>query len=294
MERTTTSRELKVLTQTTYPTPVRPPRKWAGGKRWQLPYLYKIFQQHRHRRLVEPFCGWLVVTLGLLPKKALLNDINQHLINFYKQIQKGLRITVEMANDKELYYRHRDEFNKLVSGLTPKTSRTASLFYYLNRTGYNGLCRFNQKGGFNVPFGKYSQINYTVNFYDYKTLFSNWEFIGNNFDEIPLHPDDFVYADPPYDVEFTQGGWYPSKCGRGTLSACRHGRQPLCFELDATTRPTMQNCGHGSVTMMHASTISSGCGGRTALCARAATSLGVGGVGGWATAGSGARAVGCP
>ena len=52
-------------------------------------------------------------------------------------------------------------------------------------------------------------------------------------------------------------GWYPSKCGRGTLSACRHGRQPLCFELDATTRPAMQNCGHGSVTMTSRATSTS-------------------------------------
>jgi DNA adenine methylase len=41
------------------PQPVRPPLKWAGGKRWQLPHLLPHWQRLRHRRLVEPFCGGL-------------------------------------------------------------------------------------------------------------------------------------------------------------------------------------------------------------------------------------------
>src|ERR1019366_7220989 len=62
---------------------VRPPLKWAGGKRWQVPHLVSLWQSNAHRRLVEPFCGGLAVTLGLMPDRALLNDINPHLINFY-------------------------------------------------------------------------------------------------------------------------------------------------------------------------------------------------------------------
>ena len=62
----------------------KPPLKWAGGKRWQLPYLLPIWQPHAHRRLVEPFCGGLAVALGLRPSRALLNDANPHLINFYQ------------------------------------------------------------------------------------------------------------------------------------------------------------------------------------------------------------------
>src|SRR5438046_10196412 len=53
-----------------------PPLKWAGGKRWQLPHLRKLWEGESHRRLVEPFCGGLAVTVDLLPERALLNDVN--------------------------------------------------------------------------------------------------------------------------------------------------------------------------------------------------------------------------
>src|SRR5919201_1435691 len=96
------------------PATLRPPLKWAGGKRWQLPHLQPIWEQHSHRRLVEPFCGGLAVTLGLMPHDALLNDANPHLINFYRWLQNGLCIDVPMDNDETLFYRHRERFNRLL------------------------------------------------------------------------------------------------------------------------------------------------------------------------------------
>jgi len=181
-----------------------PPLKWAGGKRWQLPHLRKLWEGESHRRLVEPFCGGLAVTLGLLPERALLNDINPHLINFYYWLKRGLNISIEMSNNQTRFYKHRKRFNELLGSGKATTKESASLFYYLNRTGYNGLCRFNRSGEFNVPFGKYATINYKRDFLPYKTILSNWEFSNTTFDSIDLEPDDFVYADPPYDVEFTQ------------------------------------------------------------------------------------------
>src|SRR5215471_5425434 len=67
-----------------------PPLKWAGGKRWQVPHLRPFWEPHTHRRLVEPFAGGLAVTLGLMPGAALLNDTNEHLVNFYRWLQAGL------------------------------------------------------------------------------------------------------------------------------------------------------------------------------------------------------------
>jgi DNA adenine methylase len=109
-----------------------------------------------------------------------------------------------MSNDEAQFYSHRDRFNELLATRKHTTKEAASLFYYLNRTGYNGLCRFNSKGQFNVPFGRYETINYKRNFISYKPLFENWAFENVGFDQLSLQPDDFVYADPPYDVEFTQ------------------------------------------------------------------------------------------
>jgi DNA adenine methylase len=181
-----------------------PPLKWAGGKRWQIPYLRAYWQREKHRRLVEPFCGGLAVTLGLLPERALLNDINSHLINFYRWLKRGLTISVEMSNNETLFYGHRERFNELLRTGKAQTKEAAAIFYYLNRTGYNGLCRFNRSGVFNVPFGSYEKINYRYNLLGYKPILANWDFISSTFEQTPLEPNDFVYADPPYDVEFTQ------------------------------------------------------------------------------------------
>lgn len=183
---------------------IRPPLKWVGGKRWQVPYLYNYWLRHRHRRLVEPFCGGLAVALGFRPERALLNDINPHLINFYRQLKKGLAIRLILENDSSLFYSHRQQFNELLAKRGGNSSRAAALFYFLNRTGYNGLCRFNRRGEFNVPFGTYKTINYKTAFREYRQVFKDWEFTTTYFAQISLDPEDFIYADPPYDVEFRQ------------------------------------------------------------------------------------------
>jgi DNA adenine methylase len=185
-------------------TSLRPPLKWAGGKRWLVPRLRTLWQGHEHRRLVEPLCGGLAVTLGLMPERALLNDINPHAMHFYGWLKRGLVAGTPMSNDQSLYYECRDRFNALVAAGESDSREAAELFYYLNRTGYNGLCRFNKRGVFNVPFGQYKRINYTSDFSAYRRVFAAWDFRTGDFATVPLEPGDFVYADPPYDVEFTR------------------------------------------------------------------------------------------
>jgi DNA adenine methylase len=178
--------------------------KWAGGKRWLVPHLRPIWAPYQNRRLVEPFCGGLAVTLGLLPEEALLNDVNFHAINFYRQLKKGLKVALDMKNDEQIYYTCRDRLNQLIAAKMANTKEAAELFYYLNRTGYNGLCRFNRQGEFNVPFGRYATINYPPDFNSYKEVFAQWTFKSGDFEKVPAEQGDFIYADPPYDVEFTQ------------------------------------------------------------------------------------------
>ena len=177
-----------------------PPLKWAGGKRWQIPHLRKYWERENHRRLVEPFCGGLAVALGLQPERALLNDANPHLINFYEWLKRGLRISIEMRNDANLFTSIAIASINSCARAEIETREAASLFYYLNRTGYNGLCRFNRSGEFNVPFGRYANINYRRSFVEYQSLLGTWEFSSASFDQIQLERNDFVYADPPYDV----------------------------------------------------------------------------------------------
>jgi DNA adenine methylase len=183
---------------------VAPPLKWAGGKRWLLPSLKPIWQPHRQRRLVEPFCGGLAVALGLQPDQALLNDVNPHLINFYRWLKQGLALEIPLVNDEALFYSHRTRFNELIQNGESQSQEAAALFYYLNRTCFNGLCRFNQKGGFNVPFGSYKRINYAEDFSAYSKVLAGWEFTCQDFEQLIVAEDDFIYADPPYDVEFRQ------------------------------------------------------------------------------------------
>lgn len=199
------ARRAKVVTQkqlSESPT-LPPPLKWAGGKRWLVPHLLPIWSEHKHRRLVEPFCGGLAVTLGLLPERALLNDINPHLVSFYRHVKHGLKITIRAEKEKDVFYANRDRFNELIKAGKEQSSEAAQLFYYLNRTGFNGLCRFNRSGLFNVPHGSYTTINYASDFYAYRRLFKEWEFSNTDFEKLTIETDDFIYADPPYDVDFT-------------------------------------------------------------------------------------------
>jgi DNA adenine methylase len=183
---------------------LKPPLKWAGGKRWQVPHLRRLWDPQKYQRLVEPFCGGLAITMGLLPTRAILNDINPHLINFYLWLKRGLMAAIPMINDERLYYEHRARFNELLATGMSGSRDAAALFYYFNRTGYNGLCRFNQTGQFNVPFGRYKRIQYVTDFTAYRQKFAEWHFTSDDFETLSLEREDFVYADPPYDVQFTQ------------------------------------------------------------------------------------------
>ncbi|MDO8827359.1 Dam family site-specific DNA-(adenine-N6)-methyltransferase [Methylophaga sp.] len=180
---------------------LKPPLKWAGGKRWLIPKLLELWKKFPEHRLVEPFCGGLSVALGLNPQQALLNDLNPALINFYRQLQQGLTINLPLANDEQLYYQYRKQFNDIAAH---NEVERAQLFYYLNRTGYNGLCRFNKSGGYNVPFGRYKTINYVSDFASYQSVLSQWEFSNTDFANLTIQQNDFIYADPPYDVPFRQ------------------------------------------------------------------------------------------
>ena len=216
----------------------KPPLKWAGGKRWLVPHLKTIWESNSRRRYVEPFCGGLAVVLGLQPQRALLNDINPHLINFYRQVRKSLAMRIEMRNDEKLFYRHRKRFNQLVRDGKAHTDEGAQLFYYLNRTCFNGLCRFNKGGDFNVPFGTYKTINYASDFDEYAKVFKRWKFTNEDIEALRIEPEDFVYADPPYDVEFTtysSGGFSWDDQVR-TAKRLAHHRGPVVISNQATPR----------------------------------------------------------
>ena len=138
---------------------LQPVLKWAGGKRQLLAQLEKYFPD-KFTKYYEPFIGGGAVLFHLQPKKAVINDYNEDLINLYKCIKDNLEELIdklkyyETKNDSESFYKIRgidrtEEYKKWTS-----VERAARLIY-LNRTCYNGLFRMNSAGQFNSPYGFY-------------------------------------------------------------------------------------------------------------------------------------------
>ena len=178
------------------------------------------------------------MALGLQPQRALLNDANPHLMNFYRWLKKGLRVSLSMQKDEQLFYRYRTRFNSLVREGQTDSREAAELFYFMNRTAYNGLCRFNSRGEFNAPFGQYKTIKYVGDFCEYRDVFAHWEFSTGDFENLHIERGDFIYADPPYDVEFTaysRGGFSWKDQVRTAEFLAQHGG-PVVLVNQSTAR----------------------------------------------------------
>jgi DNA adenine methylase len=182
---------------------MKPPLKYLGSKKILVPKIKEYWKDQQ--RLVEPFVGGMSIALGLNPKEALLNDINPYVINLYQQIQEGLKVkTTPYINTSEQYYMNRDRLNQLIREKNILTPECAELYYYLNHTSTNGLCRFNLKGFFNAAKGSYDKINYLMDFSEYTPILQKWVFECGDFSKLEIKDNDFIYADPPYDETFTK------------------------------------------------------------------------------------------
>lgn len=182
--------------------------KWAGGKRWLIDSakdrqlsLRLLYEPYRNRRLVDMFTGAGSVAFGLSPERAILNDLNPHLINCLRYAQLGMSVSdsgVPMVLDADVFLKNRCRFNVLAKTDT-FLQEQAVLFYYLNRTGFNGLCRFNRRGEFNVPFGRYKAVKFVDDFSPYSAAMRGWKITRRDFSQVQTLPGDFIFADPPYD-----------------------------------------------------------------------------------------------
>lgn len=176
---------------------MRSPIKWAGGKHWLVPKMQVLWDLWQPHALYEPFCGSAAVSFGLQPARVRLADANVHLINFLTQWRDGLTIT--MPEDRDDYYERRARFNELVMADVWYTRESAELFYYLNRAGFNGLCRFNRKGEFNVPVGRGGGLPNLPAFRNV-VLTGEWHLDGGSYQDLDLGKSPgLIFADPPYD-----------------------------------------------------------------------------------------------
>lgn len=177
----------------------RPLLKWAGGKRWFMELFSDRFDSVQDRRWVEPFAGGLACAFYLNVDSVLAGDINPHLINFYCHVKQPGFLVDSVTRTKEHFYALRSEFNDLIRTGSAYTLRGAQLFWLLNRMGFNGLCRFNQKGYFNTPFGCYSSPIVMPQWENYHLLFQKWDFSVGSYAHLPVRATDFIFCDPPYD-----------------------------------------------------------------------------------------------
>ena len=184
----------------------KPFLKWAGNKFRVLPHLLPIIGDPK--RYIEPFGGSMAVALNVSADEYVLNDINNDLVNLYGHVTDAnddtfIKYCQELfyeGNTREAYNEMRDLFNQSTDSL-----ERSRMFVYLNRHCFNGLTRYNSKGGFNVPFGKMKNpkcpVNEMMTFRMY-FLQKKHRFMSTSFEDSALYENiesgDVVYFDPPY------------------------------------------------------------------------------------------------
>ncbi|MEX1221663.1 MAG: Dam family site-specific DNA-(adenine-N6)-methyltransferase [Idiomarina sp.] len=176
--------------------------KWAGGKYGLIEPITRLLPSGN--KLIEPFVGAGSVFLNTDYSRYLLNDINQDLITLYRTVKrkpvgfiKDARTFFNAHNNSEqTYYAMREQFNASTDGY-----ERSLLFLYLNRHGYNGLCRYNSSGGFNVPFGQYRKPYFPeAELEHFAEKAKRATFTCLSFEDVfrRARTGDVMYCDPPY------------------------------------------------------------------------------------------------
>lgn len=181
----------------------KPFLKWAGGKSKIVPQIAEALGAAN--RLVEPFVGSGAVFMGTSYSKYLLCDSNRDLISLYSNLKLYPTETIHTARklfssktaNETSFYDLRDEFNSLKS----EDIRKSAIFLYLNKHAFNGLCRYNRSGGFNVPYGHYSSPSFPereISLFAQKCKIADFKCIDFKDAFSEIKKGDVVYCDPPY------------------------------------------------------------------------------------------------
>ena len=209
---------------------MNPVLKYRGGKSREIPRFLQYIPDD-FNRYIEPFLGGGAVYFHLEPDNAILNDINDRLITFYQQLRnnypqmrqqldelqrqyeanqlayKQLKAQnpderVPNANE-DLYYRIRELFNR-----PDDTYLDGVLYFFINKTAYSGMIRYNSSGEYNVPFGRYPNLNTRLVTSQHSELLQGAELYSLDYRQIfdMAEEDDFMFLDPPYDCVFNDYG----------------------------------------------------------------------------------------
>lgn len=209
---------------------MNPVLKYRGGKSREIPRFLQYIPDN-FDRYIEPFLGGGAVYFYLEPENAIINDVNERLMLFYRQLRnnypemraqldelqrvyeanqtefrrlKALSPDERIPNaNEELYYRMRDLFNR-----PDKSYLDGVIYFFINKTAYSGMIRYNNSGEYNVPFGRYPNFNTQLVTEQHSRLLQNAELFNLDYRRIfdMTGENDFMFLDPPYDCVFNDYG----------------------------------------------------------------------------------------
>lgn len=211
--------------------------RWAGSKRLLLPKLLSLAPPN-YGTYVEPFCGSACFFLALQPRRAVLNDLNPHLIATYKQVRaRPAAVAAAMTEWKAT----KSTYLTVRRKVEADPVRAAARFLYLNRYSFNGVYRENRHGHFNVPFAasRNGRLVSALALEAFSSALGPARLLCSDFEAViyGAKHGDFLYLDPPYHYgetrnrgEYGLGSFSDADLDRfleAVLSADRRGVQVL-------------------------------------------------------------------
>ena len=189
---------------------MNPMLKYRGGKSKELAHFVDHMPQS-FDRYVEPFFGGGALFFYLQPEKAIINDVKNQK-EYEKEKNKNPEVRVANRNE-ELYYLMRDAFNHKIK----LEYLDSVIYFFINKTAYSGMIRYNAKGEYNVPYGRYKNFNTKLLTQEHYELLKRTEIYNMDYSKIfhMLSKEDFVFLDPPYDCVFSDYGNEDYKDGFG-------------------------------------------------------------------------------
>lgn len=198
---------------------MKPLCKWSGGKRKEIP-LFENYFPKTFNTYIEPFVGGGALYFHMnFEGKNVINDIHPELVNFYRVLSEGhaksvYDIVSKWGTGEDDYYYYRGGGKKCKDNdcFQPQTPiEEAARFIYLRRTAFRGMIRYNTKGEFNIPYGRYKTVNFDDLIKDeYTNLLGRTKIYEGDYKNVfndYNSEDNFVFLDPPYDSEFNNYGF---------------------------------------------------------------------------------------
>lgn len=209
---------------------MNPVLKYRGGKSREISrFLHYV--PNDFNRYIEPFFGGGAVYFYLEPRNAIINDVNERLMLFYRQLRdKYPEMRVQLDEIQKIYEANQAEYKLLKAENPDERVPNANeelyyimrnrfnhpdniyldgvVYFFINKTAYSGMIRYNNNGEYNVPFGRYPNLNTQLVTEQHSRLLQGAELYSLDYKEIfdMTNENDFVFLDPPYDCVFNDYG----------------------------------------------------------------------------------------